>query len=86
VPAVLEGILVRALAAEPARRPTSAGELADALDATGLGTNCPPLRMDPGAESISETDETIDATGETAGDDGKTRADAPAARDRRARP
>jgi hypothetical protein len=84
-PLELADVLARALDADPARRPTSAAALAAALDATSVGRDCPPLRMErvaSGGDGISEDDETLDATG----DHGETRADAPAARDRRARP
>ena len=82
VPAALADIVIRALDADPARRPTTAVELADALDATGLAADCQPLRMDQAASSISDTDETHDA----GADHRQTLADAPAARDRRATP
>ncbi|HUQ07876.1 MAG TPA: serine/threonine-protein kinase [Kofleriaceae bacterium] len=84
-PSELADLLARVLDGDPARRPTSADALADLLDATGLAQDCPPLRMEraaSAAEGISETDETTDTTD----DHGETRADAPAARDRRARP
>jgi hypothetical protein len=82
VPASLEDIVVRALAADPARRPTSAGELADLLDATDLARDCPVLRMELDPKSISGTDEDL----EVAADHQETQAEAPAARDRRVTP
>lgn len=80
IPAALDDILARALDATPARRPTTAVELADLLDATGLAASCPPMRMDPAGDSITDTDETHDVVAEPQ----ETLADAPAARDRRA--
>lgn len=82
VPAALDDVLMRTLDAAPARRPTTAAELADALDATGLADGRPPLRIERTTDGISENDDTVDATATH----GETRVDAPAARDRRAPP
>jgi eukaryotic-like serine/threonine-protein kinase len=72
IPRALDEILLLALSADPASRPTTAGDLADALDATGLAATCQPLHMEltpMTSESLTEQ---------------PTLAEGPAARDRRA--
>ncbi|MBZ0234394.1 MAG: serine/threonine protein kinase [Deltaproteobacteria bacterium] len=85
IPGALEEVILRALHREAARRPTTAAALADALDATGLALDCPPLRMNRTASDTSDDGETLTALTIPGGHE-ETRADKPAARDRRARP
>ncbi len=65
IPRALDGVLVRALDADPGKRPASAAELASELEATGLAATWQPgLRLDevpPPPKDFSATSATIDA-------------------------
>jgi serine/threonine-protein kinase len=80
IPRALDGLLIRALDPDPARRPASAAAFAAELDASGVAATWRPgLRVDGAGLTTGEaTADTVDASG----DQLETLADAPGARNR----